>query len=108
MQSTHSIRSVSLVPSYSLPKSGGVTSAIVNRGMTRAPVVSMPSVTRALALKNWLEMPENFEKVSEVFNSTSKFGRLINVTIVIVEFTFEDQSGSGWKTCIYEIQKSHW
>eukprot|EP00118_Oscarella_pearsei_P025279 m.307897 g.307897 ORF g.307897 m.307897 type:complete len:901 (+) comp42992_c0_seq1:71-2773(+) len=66
-----------------LRRSGGVVSSIVNDGMTRAPVVRLPSAAHAAQVKRWLEQPENFEKVKAEFDSTSRFARLLRVSIAI-------------------------
>jgi len=59
--------------------SGGSSSIIISNGMTRAPVLKMPSAARAVELKEWLEIPQNFERVREAFDSTSRFGRLKSI-----------------------------
>lgn len=56
--------------------SGGVRSYVVNDGMTRGPVVRLPSAAEASALKLWLDDPTKFPLVEEVFNSTSSFAKL--------------------------------
>ncbi|GER55213.1 3-hydroxy-3-methylglutaryl-coenzyme A reductase [Striga asiatica] len=59
--------------------SGGATSCILGDGMTRAPVVRFGSAKRAAELKFFLENPLNFETLSLVFNSSSRFGRLQSI-----------------------------
>jgi hydroxymethylglutaryl-CoA reductase (NADPH) len=39
----------------------------------------MPSAMRAAALKQWVEVPENFTRLEEAFNSTTNFGRLDSI-----------------------------
>ena len=56
--------------------SGGIKSSILGDGMTRGPVVRMPSATEAGSVKVWLDDHENFNSVAESFNSTSRFARL--------------------------------
>ncbi|KAF8020742.1 hypothetical protein BT93_G1243 [Corymbia citriodora subsp. variegata] len=56
--------------------SGGATSVVLRDGMTRAPVVRFRSGKRAAELKFYLESPANFEALSSVFNSSSRFARL--------------------------------
>ncbi|KAH6786192.1 hydroxy methylglutaryl CoA reductase 1 [Perilla frutescens var. hirtella] len=63
--------------------SGGATSAVVRDGMTRAPVVRFGSAKRAAELKLFLEEPLNFEALSLVFNSSSRFGRLQKIKCAI-------------------------
>ncbi|KAL1514030.1 hypothetical protein ABEB36_003357 [Hypothenemus hampei] len=54
----------------------GVKCRIVADGMTRAPVVRFPSITRASELVAWLKKSDNFSKVKEQFDSTSRYARL--------------------------------
>jgi len=67
-----------------ISSSGGANSYVLSKGMTRAPVVAMPSATRAVELKNWLEQPHNYARVEEEFNSTSRYGKLQSIKVVIV------------------------
>lgn len=59
-----------------LYKSGGVTASVYGDGMTRAPVVSFPSITRCVEMANWLKDSYNFNLVKEKFDETSRFARL--------------------------------
>lgn len=65
-----------------LELSGGVTSTIVNDGMTRGPVVRLTSAKRASEVKKWLEDADNLIKVKESFDTTSRFARLKNLHVV--------------------------
>ena len=56
--------------------SGGIHSSVLDDGMTRGPVVRLPSATEASQVKVWLDEVDNFQLVEEVFNSTSRFARL--------------------------------
>jgi len=56
--------------------SGGATSVLLRDGMTRAPVVRFATAKRAADLKYYVEDPNNSEKLSAIFNSTSRFARL--------------------------------
>lgn len=56
--------------------SGGVHSSVLDDGMTRGPVVRLPSATEASKVKLWLDDSDNFQLIEEVFNSTSRFARL--------------------------------
>ncbi|MDP2435684.1 MAG: hydroxymethylglutaryl-CoA reductase, partial [archaeon] len=60
-------------------ESGGATASILADGMTRAPVVRMPTAADAARLKNWIDAPENYQKISESFNSTSRFARVLSI-----------------------------
>lgn len=57
---------------WSLQQAGGVRSTVINDGMTRAPVVRLPSAQRASQLKIWLDDPDNVALMAEAFNSTSR------------------------------------
>ncbi|KAL7082952.1 hypothetical protein ACP275_14G132000 [Erythranthe tilingii] len=63
--------------------SGGATSVLLKDGMTRAPVVRFGTAKRAAELKFFLENPLNFEALSLVFNSSSRFGRLQSIRCAI-------------------------
>lgn len=65
-----------------LEQSGGVSSVVVNDGMTRGPVVRFSSAKRASEIKKWLEDLDNLDKVKESFNMTSRFARLKNLHVV--------------------------
>ncbi|KAJ0989790.1 hypothetical protein J5N97_008146 [Dioscorea zingiberensis] len=56
--------------------SGGAESVVHQDAMTRAPVVSLPSIRRAADLKFFVEDPANFDTLAAVFNRSSRFGRL--------------------------------
>lgn len=62
--------------------SGGVRSVVINDGMSRAPVVRFVSAVRASEVKRWLEDGDNFARLSQCFNSTSRFARLKRVQVV--------------------------
>ncbi len=61
-------------------QSGGAHSSVIKDGMTRAPLIKVPSVKMAVELKNWIEQPDNFYQLAAAFNSTSRFARLHNVS----------------------------
>ncbi|KAL8521176.1 hypothetical protein ACS0TY_011647 [Phlomoides rotata] len=63
--------------------SGGATCTVLRDGMTRAPVVRFATARRAAELKFFLEDPLNFETLSHVFNSSSRFGRLQTIKCAI-------------------------
>lgn len=62
-----------------ITQSGGATSILVGDGMTRGPVLRLPSAKRAAELKAWLAVPENFYMIAAAFNSTSRFARLASI-----------------------------
>nr|XP_060617638.1 3-hydroxy-3-methylglutaryl-Coenzyme A reductase [Anolis sagrei ordinatus] len=55
---------------------GGARSRILADGMTRGPVVRLPTACQSAEVKAWLETPEGFKKIKDVFDSTSRFARL--------------------------------
>jgi len=64
--------------------SGGVSSCVINNGMTRAPVVRFPSAIYASEAKFWLEDENNFAAIAESFATTSRFARLQRLQVVQV------------------------
>ncbi len=59
---------------------GGASTALTADGMTRAPLVRLPSLAEAAALVAWLKLPRNRERVADAFAATSRFGRLVQLT----------------------------
>ena len=61
--------------------SGGVRTAVNGDGMTRGPVVRMPSASEASSVKLWLDDGEgqSLSMIAEAFSSTSRFIRLKGV-----------------------------
>uniref|UniRef100_A0AAR2JA66 3-hydroxy-3-methylglutaryl-coenzyme A reductase n=1 Tax=Pygocentrus nattereri TaxID=42514 RepID=A0AAR2JA66_PYGNA len=55
---------------------GGASSRVLADGMTRGPVVRLPSACQAAEVKAWLESPEGFKCIKEAFDHTSRFARL--------------------------------
>ncbi len=43
--------------------------------MTRGPVVQMPSACRAAEVKGWLDSPEGFSAIKQVFDHTRQVKR---------------------------------
>eukprot|EP01105_Mastigella_eilhardi_P005912 TRINITY_DN17590_c0_g1_i1.p1 TRINITY_DN17590_c0_g1~~TRINITY_DN17590_c0_g1_i1.p1 ORF type:complete len:467 (+),score=96.10 TRINITY_DN17590_c0_g1_i1:27-1403(+) len=62
---------------------GGVTTALLRDGMTRAPVLELRNVSEAAALRTWLAAPENFEQLRKAFLATSEFAHLQTVTCTV-------------------------
>ena len=62
-----------------LSQSGGVTTVLLNEGMTRAPVVKMPDIKSTAHLRSWLKETKNYDKIKTIFNGTSRFCRLTNI-----------------------------
>eukprot|EP00817_Percolomonadidae_sp_ATCC50343_P001552 CAMPEP_0117424182 /NCGR_PEP_ID=MMETSP0758-20121206/4653_1 /TAXON_ID=63605 /ORGANISM="Percolomonas cosmopolitus, Strain AE-1 (ATCC 50343)" /LENGTH=514 /DNA_ID=CAMNT_0005207809 /DNA_START=318 /DNA_END=1858 /DNA_ORIENTATION=+ len=61
----------------------GANSVILNDGMTRGPVMEMPNAKECARFKEWLEKEENYDKVCQIFNSTSRFGRIQSIKVAI-------------------------
>jgi len=82
-----------------ITQAGGATAIILTKGMTRAPVVCFPSINRAVELKNWIEVPCNFEKIKSEFDSTSRYGRLCNIKVTLagkyVYLRFKSETGDA-------------
>lgn len=82
-----------------ISQSGGAHSSVIKDGMTRAPLIKLPSVKRAVELKNWLEQSDNFYQIAAAFNSTSRFARLHNIKIAIsgryVYLRFKSSTGDA-------------
>uniref|UniRef100_UPI00398E3902 3-hydroxy-3-methylglutaryl-CoA reductase a n=1 Tax=Pristiophorus japonicus TaxID=55135 RepID=UPI00398E3902 len=62
---------------------GGARSRILADGMTRGPVVRLPSACEAAEVKAWLESPDGFQIIKEIFDSTSRFARLQKLQIAL-------------------------
>ncbi|XP_060934707.1 3-hydroxy-3-methylglutaryl-coenzyme A reductase-like [Limanda limanda] len=82
-----------------LSLSGGCRSRILADGMTRGPVVRMPSACRAAEVKVWLETSDGFRLIKEVFDQTSRFARLEklfgNVAGRNLYIRFQSQTGDA-------------
>eukprot|EP01100_Stratorugosa_tubuloviscum_P000111 TRINITY_DN1023_c0_g3_i2.p1 TRINITY_DN1023_c0_g3~~TRINITY_DN1023_c0_g3_i2.p1 ORF type:complete len:529 (-),score=295.28 TRINITY_DN1023_c0_g3_i2:128-1714(-) len=66
-----------------ITESGGVTSVLLQDGITRAPALRFDSVVRANQLKQWIENEQNFEILIKTFNGTSRFGKLQSIKTTI-------------------------
>lgn len=63
-----------------ITESGGANTVVTDNGMTRAPLIRLPSVKRAAELCEWLKNDDNYSLVTDAFNSTSRFARLKSIT----------------------------
>ncbi|HIP84531.1 MAG TPA: hydroxymethylglutaryl-CoA reductase (NADPH) [Methanothermococcus okinawensis] len=61
---------------------GGCTVRVIDDKMTRAPVFKTSSVVEAIKLKNWIL--ENFHRIKEVAESTTRHGKLISIHPIVV------------------------
>jgi len=82
-----------------ISESGGARAFVLEDGMTRGPVIRMPSVERAAKLKDWLSKTENFYKVAGAFNQTSNYARLstvkVNLAGRLVFMRFKSSTGDA-------------
>jgi hydroxymethylglutaryl-CoA reductase (NADPH) len=62
-----------------LTESGGAFSVLLKDGMTRAPLIRMPTAAQAAQIKRFVEDPEGFALVKEAFESTTAYGKLRSV-----------------------------
>ncbi|XP_028833160.1 3-hydroxy-3-methylglutaryl-CoA reductase a [Denticeps clupeoides] len=60
---------------------GGASSRVLADGMTRGPVVRLPTACMAAEVKAWLESSEGFRSIKEAFDHTSRFARLEKLLI---------------------------
>jgi hydroxymethylglutaryl-CoA reductase (NADPH) len=63
--------------------SGGCNAILLKDAITRAPCLRFPSAMRAAALKRWIEVRTNYQRVESAFNSTTSYGLLDSVTATI-------------------------
>ncbi|XP_051534112.1 3-hydroxy-3-methylglutaryl-coenzyme A reductase-like [Myxocyprinus asiaticus] len=79
--------------------SGGVRSRVLADGMTRGPVVQLPSACRAAEVKGWLEISEGFSAVKQAFDHTSRFARLDRLQVSLagrnLYIRFQSQTGDA-------------
>jgi len=61
---------------------GGVTARIIDDKMTRAPVIKTESVADSLKIKNWIQ--NNFSKLKEAAESTTRHGKLVKIDPVVI------------------------
>jgi len=66
-----------------ISQGSGAVSTIVRDGITRAPCLKMRSAREAAELKIWCEMPENFARLKEAFESTTGFGKLQSASTMV-------------------------
>ncbi|KAK7205345.1 hydroxymethylglutaryl-coenzyme A reductase-domain-containing protein [Myxozyma melibiosi] len=66
---------------------GGVTTVLLQDGMTRGPAVRFPNLTRAGAAKLWLDSEEGQRTMKKAFDSTSRFARLSSLKTAIAGST---------------------
>lgn len=62
-----------------ITESGGAQTVLTNDGMTRAPSVRFASAARAGEVMAWLSAPDNVQLLRDAFESTTRFGKLLDV-----------------------------
>ncbi len=65
-----------------ITEAGGARSKVINDGMTRAPVIAVPSVIDAVELVNWVN--DHFNELKNIAESTSRHARLLNIQPFII------------------------
>lgn len=82
-----------------LTESGGVKTAVLKDAMSRAPILTFEEKEEAIQLYNWVEDAENYAKLKERFESTSRFVKLLNIRARIVgncvHLRFEASTGDA-------------
>ncbi|KAJ3605260.1 hypothetical protein NHX12_027310 [Muraenolepis orangiensis] len=79
--------------------SGGCSGRVLSDGMTRGPVVRLPSACRAAEVKTWLETSDGFGEMKEAFDQTSRFARLEKLHVGLagrnLYIRFQSQTGDA-------------
>ncbi|MCQ6253420.1 hydroxymethylglutaryl-CoA reductase (NADPH) [Methanocaldococcus sp.] len=65
-----------------ITKCGGATVRVIDDKMTRAPCLKAKSVVDAIKVRDWIK--ENFEKIKEVAESTTRHGKLIKIEPILI------------------------
>ncbi|EAU81445.1 hydroxymethylglutaryl-CoA reductase [Coprinopsis cinerea okayama7 len=58
---------------------GGVTTVLLQDGMTRGPAIDFPTIIMAAEAKAWIASEEGYGIIKEAFESTSRFARLLSL-----------------------------
>ena len=62
---------------------GGAATALLAEGMTRAPLLACTDMPQAAALKAFCEDPVSLAELQQIFSSTSRFGKLLDIKVAI-------------------------
>ena len=62
---------------------GGVTSVLLDDGMTRAPLVACVDLSQAAAMKAYCEAPESLAELQSIFSGSTRFGQLLSVKVAL-------------------------
>ncbi len=65
-----------------ITKCGGCNVRVIDDKMTRTPALKTESVVEAIKLKKWIE--DNFNKIKEVCESTTKHGKLLYINPILI------------------------
>eukprot|EP01060_Flectonema_neradi_P015550 TRINITY_DN2218_c2_g2_i1.p1 TRINITY_DN2218_c2_g2~~TRINITY_DN2218_c2_g2_i1.p1 ORF type:complete len:429 (+),score=89.09 TRINITY_DN2218_c2_g2_i1:88-1374(+) len=65
-----------------ISRAGGCITRVCGDGMTRAPVVSLPNLSRSAELQDWIE--GNLNQLQAWFSETTRFGKLVSTKVRIV------------------------
>ena len=62
---------------------GGATAVITRDGITRAPCVRLATAARAAQLQLWCQEQDNFVKLQQAFQATTRFGKLTACQVTV-------------------------
>ncbi|KAG8897835.1 3-hydroxy-3-methylglutaryl-coenzyme A (HMG-CoA) reductase isozyme [Tulasnella sp. 408] len=62
---------------------GGVTTVVTRDRMTRGPVLEFPTLVEAARALAWVESPEGGEILKAAFESTTKYGKLVELSCAL-------------------------
>ncbi len=60
-------------------KAGGIRSAVYRDGMTRAPVLSFPSIQQVITCMEWIQSDSGFEALKAAFDGTGTHANLKSI-----------------------------
>lgn len=92
-----------------ITKSGGAVTFVDNKGMTRAPVFRTSGLKESRELVRWAE--NNFNRIKEVAESTTRFGKLMEIKPWIVgrnvylRFVFDTKDAMGMNMAVMACEK---
>lgn len=102
-----------------ITEAGGGLSILLKDGMTRAPLVRMPSAYEAAELKRFVEEGDSYQLIKTAFESTTSFGKLKSVQATVagrnIFLRFVCQTGDAMGMnmiskgclCVMEVLEQH-
>lgn len=63
-----------------IKQAGGTITSLFKNEMSRAPCLSFDSAAQSLQCAQWIKDPYNFSILKEAFESTTRFGKLVNLS----------------------------